>query len=618
MPAIVNRSYYLTDKQYQILSSYQGKTILYLGSYYKLNIGVGGEEKITYGPKDYGILGEISNCITNAGNQALLNGWTTLNEDGQVKFKIKYDCYYIKLEEVNSNKVSLDITTTRRPLQTDTYDMFCMPYNNINVGSARTSFVTSGYLSQRIASKIATELNAECYDIQLLPYCPLPHIISLDNTINLVGLQETEDYEIINEVRYYNTEGFTFSNFEIDEASGICVGQSVTVPAIQTTNMIIKEKSFIDDDGGQAANLMIQKIKNADGTITLIPNCIYTGTTPNNIEAGCIIQFDTTEPVTVPCGVLLWCTSNSFSTQINLPLTATDSMKIEANCNQYRLCGPNYQGSFDFNLAKNDGSVDYFTAYCTYKPYNPYIRVAPNFKGLYGTEFNDGRGLICSGDFSLSRINDAWQSYELQNKNYQNIFNREIQSLDFNNSIAMRNQIVSAAVGTLKGGATGAAAGAMAGGGIGAVVGAAVGTVGSMINGITDTATLAAQQKENRDLMIDKYNYQLGNIQALPYTLTKVGSFDISSKYFPFVEYYTCTDEEKEALELKIKYESMTVMKIGTLQEYKRDDISYIKGSLILADIHIAYPTTAYDVTEVLEISNQEIYTIYDELNKGV
>ena len=81
-------------------------------------------------------------------------------------------------------------------------------------------------------------------------------------------------------------------------------------------------------------------------------------------------------------------------------------MKIDSQTDFYRLVSPNYQGSFDFNVARNGGRVEGFIADCTYKPYTPYIRVAPQFAWLYGTEYGDARGLICSGDFSIGFYTD--------------------------------------------------------------------------------------------------------------------------------------------------------------------------------------------------------------------
>lgn len=368
---------------------------------------------------------------------------------------------------------------------------------------------------------------------------------------------------------------------------------------MKTNPQIVSYKVISPDDVGMV------RISLTSTTIDASCVCL-SSETGLDIVIEVTVQYATEGTTNI--GVILWCEDNSFRTQIDYPLSLKTSMKIDSNCDMYRLCSPNYQGSFDFNVAKNGGSIDYFNIDCTYKPYTPYIRVAPNFKWLYGSEYGDARGLICGGDYSLTGISSAWASYQLQNKNYQNIFNREIQSMDFQNNIAMRNQMISAGLGIGKSALTGAAGGAMVGGPIGAVVGGVIGGIGSAVGAVTDTQTLYAQQKEQKNLAVDKYNYQLGNIQALPYTLTKVGTFDISSKYFPFIEYYSCTDEEKEALELKIKYESMTVMKIGSLEEYKQEEPTYIKGSLILAN------TTVFGE----EISNQELYEAYNELAKGV
>ena len=299
----------------------------------------------------------------------------------------------------------------------------------------------------------------------------------------------------------------------------------------------------------------------------------------------------------------------------NTFIGTTLNKKESSNLQTFRLVSPNYQGSFEINIGKNDNKLDGFQAECTYKPYTPFIKVKPYFysSGFYGINSYDSRGLICGGDFSIARTNDAWISYQLQNKNYQNIFNREIQNLEFNQSIEMRNQIISAVVGhftgTLAGAAGGAAMGSVAGpygAAVGAIVGGVIGGTTSLVSGIVDTITLYQQQREQKSLMIDKYNFELGNIKALPYTLTKVSSIDFISKIFPFVEEYNCTSEELEAFRQKIKYESMTVLRIDTLYNYfnKFDELCYFKGELIRND-EIAEETYFFDA-------------LYAELMKGV
>lgn len=104
-------------------------------------------------------------------------------------------------------------------------------------------------------------------------------------------------------------------------------------------------------------------------------------------------------------GVVLWATRSSFTVNLDKQITV-DNYKLSNECDVYRLVSPNYNGTFEFSAAKNNG-VSGFIASCTYKPYNPYIRVAPIFNRLYGQDFKDARGLICQGEFSLPQVSSA-------------------------------------------------------------------------------------------------------------------------------------------------------------------------------------------------------------------
>ena len=308
-------------------------------------------------------------------------------------------------------------------------------------------------------------------------------------------------------------------------------------------------------------------------------------------------------------GTLLFGTRSNFTLNINSPI-ALGNKKIQANCDLYRICSPNYSGLFEFNVAKNDG-VDFFNVDCTYKPYNPYIHINPNFKNMYGYDANDMRGLVCGGDFSLANVTDSWRTYELNNKNYQNIFDRNIQSMELRNNIQENRDIFNAVTGTIVGGAAGAVTGAK-GGVAGAVAGGIIGTGVSLAGGIADVSTNKALRKEALDLTKDQFGYQLGNIQALPYSLAKTSAFTANNKIWPFVEYYSCSVIEKMALANKVAYNGMTVMRIGTMDEFigntwsYQDIVSknYIKGQLIRFN----------DDGEDYHIVN----SIADELYKGV
>ena len=235
--------------------------------------------------------------------------------------------------------------------------------------------------------------------------------------------------------------------------------------------------------------------------------------------------------------------------------------KIKNECDFYRFVSPNYNGLFEFKNTKLQDGLKSINIDCTYKPYTPYIKLNPDFSGLYGRDWNDSTGLICQGDFSLPMINDAFINYELSNKNYQQIFNRQIQDLDVNQQIAREQQQFQGIVGIATAGIGGAAAGAYAGmqtgnawvAAAGAAIGAAGGTVASYLGYEKDKDWLERQQGEARSYAIDQHNYQLGNIRALPQSMSKSSPLSFNNKVWPLLETYSCTDDEKDVLRNKLK-----------------------------------------------------------------
>lgn len=256
----------------------------------------------------------------------------------------------------------------------------------------------------------------------------------------------------------------------------------------------------------------------------------------------------------------------------------SEQLKFMNDCTLLRLCSPNFNGTFDFNIGKNGGSIEGFNVDITLKPVSPYIHVNPFFKGLYGRDFNDCRGLICGGDFSLGIVNSKWNEYEIQNKNYQNIFDRQIQHMDVENDIRRQEAAWGLGAGTLQGGAAGGALGAFIGGPVGAAIGAAGGGVASLAGGIADYVNMEKRMAEQKDYAIDNFNMSLQNIKALPYSITRTNAQTYNNKLFPVVEVYECTDVEKEAYYNKLKYDGMTIGVIGTMDDFAP---GFFKGQLI-------------------------------------
>lgn len=421
----------------------------------------------------------------------------------------------VVLKEI-TNDIKLTLIQERTHLSDQPYDMFCIPAGTLTIRNKPmdAGYRCNGDIAIRIAQEIAVKFDANVYDIQLLPYCPVREMLS-DEDINT-----------------------------------IVVGGTRSIPIYEMTGS--QDKKEISR--------------------------------------------------------LIWCDKSKFSLltyqTIDIHYPTVLQKKIASLTKKHRICSPNYAAAFDFDPQKNNG-VAAIQIDCLYKPFSPYIHVAPLWdkNGLYGGNYNDARGLICGGDFSIARVNDAWENYELQNKNYEKTFQRQIENLEITQDIERTSQIVNAFTGTIQGGVTGGLAGSSFGP-YGAAAGAIIGTATSFAGGIADYQLSERLRDEAKSLTTDLYGYGLDNIKALPQTIAKVSAFDPNNKLFPFIEVYSCSEKERKALEDKLKYNGMTVMRVGSISEFIQSEPSYIKAQLIRLEI----PSADFHL----------INTIAAELYKGV
>lgn len=350
--------------------------------------------------------------------------------------------------------------------------------------------------------------------------------------------------------------------------------------------------------------------------LQLLPYCPISGLSGNSEEYMYLpTDMPTTNYFTITLGNKVagygfFGTTSKFS--LNVPVSspvfryASDPIeaKINNQCNMYRLCSPNGSNAFEFGVQTMGKSIDYFNVDCTYKPYTPYIKVNPPFGGLYGKDFDDTRGLIIQGDFSLPSTSNAFAQYELNNKNYSNVFAREVQYMEYQNEKQGTMDMVNAITGTFTGAATGAAGGSLAGMGVpGMIGGAALGGIASGVAGAFDVAIGKEMRAEALNYKKDLFNMSLQNIKARPDGLARSSAFTANNKIYPFVEYYTCTAEEKEAFENKLKYNGMTINVIGKPIDYMNNGM-YFKCRLIripsIEDTHM--------VTEIADELNMGFY----------
>ena len=292
---------------------------------------------------------------------------------------------------------------------------------------------------------------------------------------------------------------------------------------------------------------------------------------------------------------------SKLKTISNLPIRS--DKKLSNSVDIYRICSPNGVGEYEWSPAKNGGNIGSFEIDCTLIPFNPYIKINPVFYDLYGNDYDDFRGLICGGDFSMPILNNAWETYQLSNKYYQDIFNRDIQHQEYNNKLSRIQEGIGMGLSTING----AVQGAQSGGAAGAVMGGLT----SLAGGVTDFAINESARRENIQYQKDRFGYELGTIKARSQSLTRSTSYNVNNKYFPYIEYYTCTATEIEAFRNKIKYNGMTVEVIGKIQDYMNpaEEWTYIQGEIIELDIPDDFQIVA-EINRTLRGGIRIVYTI--------
>lgn len=506
-----------------------------------------------------------------------IDGKTILFSDTNLAYKITV--------ETNSNEtVHLDV-----PVNTATFRLLEETYNTANTNYNLSG---NGLYGSASTGSFSVEFSGQNYSLYLEP-----------TTTNSVSVEFPEASVLPDlEDAPYQMFAIPYGSIEIiNKISGVS-------EAITDSNIAMKLAQQIAVQGGEwLYDIQLLPFAPLDDVLGPTVGSVYAEGT-ENIDYTFI--RDTND---VKKSIVFFPKKASFSKFYNLTTGMKDSInemnnlattnskglaKLESECDLWRIVSPNENGIFEFSRPKIGGRIQGFMYYFTYRPFTPYIQVAPLFSGLYKQTFQkDSRGLICGGDFSLPRVNNNWINYELQNKNYEKTFQRQIDSMEYMNNIQRGIDIASAIAGTASGGLSGGVA-TQLGLNKGGVAGGIVSGLFSGIGGIADVILNEQIRREQINLAKDQYGYNLGNIKAQPQSLAKISAFSVNNKIFPYIEYYTCSQEERDAVYNKIKYNGMTVMAIGNISEYMNNKLpdekyTYIQGRFIRLeglgdDSHIA------------------------------
>lgn len=344
---------------------------------------------------------------------------------------------------------------------------------------------------------------------------------------------------------------------------------------------------------------LAQAICQASGSslydIQIVPYCPFNVPTSPSIDFSLVnsqaIYLDADNSV---CGYYFWASKSSGELTINenreeLTLSGDSySYKEITQLRQYFLCSPNKESVYEFNPAMNKGITEWKISY-DYRPFSSYIKVQPNWNYLYAlntSTFNgmtDQRGLLYNGNYSVTQLSNAWNEYVNSNKNYQAIFDTEIKTQISQNQL--QNKAYEETIGIRSYNLN------------------PVKAVMNVIGMEREIDFMRETQSIDINARRQLFNYQLDNIKSQPNTIRKMTSINTDFRIFPFVEVYDTTPQDKQNFDNLIRWNGMTVMVMGFMEEYLQDNTeTFFQASVVRFTDFIGVEN---DYTLVSDINNE-------------
>lgn len=285
---------------------------------------------------------------------------------------------------------------------------------------------------------------------------------------------------------------------------------------------------------------------------------------------------------------------------------------------KYLVTSPSGASTYEFSVAKNRGLEGFFVD-VDIRPYSTFHRVQPSYKGLYGKSYVDTRGLIWQEDTSLTIVTSAWETYKRQNINYMNSFNAEVNykrsalSIDqqanwANYGFDAGKRLINAGVEAATFAAEAVAQDAWFGikGGVSGGVGAAaimIGQVAAEAIEATQLATNNRMDKKKLENEIDysrqQFNYNVGNIKAIPENIEKVNGVFSTNNKIPYVQEFEPTEDEVKYYN---EFLDLFGVNVGMMVDLSTKEFNYLQGSII----KFSEP-----------ITNEEYEELHNQLKRG-
>ena len=294
--------------------------------------------------------------------------------------------------------------------------------------------------------------------------------------------------------------------------------------------------------------------------------------------------------------------NDDFQYAIDLP----DLENINKETDTIKIVSPSRASQFLFRPYNNDGNM-IFNVEITIKPYTSIIYIRPSTQGLLLTDWDDKDCLVIQEDFSLTNITSSWTNYIYSNRNFQSIFEREIQGRAFQRdwerkieqAQAKSDEWTARNISSQK---------ARAYTGNLPIISDIAGAIGTAWQ---DSAYMQAAQldreynealyQEGISLARDNFQMQLENIQSQPNIPSKITTIDVKMLDGVYLEYYSTNETELQAIENFYYYNGERIDAYGIFANYWG---WFVRGKIIISNNY-----TQPEIDELNRRLNMGIFT---------
>ena len=265
-----------------------------------------------------------------------------------------------------------------------------------------------------------------------------------------------------------------------------------------------------------------------------------------------------------------------------------DLTSINKECDTIKIVSPSRASQYLFRPYNNGGIMEFKTK-ITLRPYNSIIYVRPSTKGLLIYDYDDKDCLVISEDFSLTNVTSEWANYIYNNRNYNDVFERQIQVREFERAGERRVEDAQKKSDAWTSRNISAQKASVYTGNL-PIISSVAGAIGTAFQDQTylqmaqiDRQYNEALYQEGIQISRDLFNLQLENIQSQPLVPSKITTLDAKLLPGVYLEYYSTNPTELQAIKDFYRFNGNRIDAYGTFNQYWG---WFVRGKIIMSQFY--------------------------------